>query len=281
MRERHTSWLLALLLVGQLGLITFQLPGRARRHTMLEKTAVALVAPLARLVTATSRNLGGLSGVLRRQTTLLAENRRLEAENEALHLEILQLRNADSDAKRLAAALDYARPLDGSLQVADVVFADYSSRLRALLLFTGRHPARQNQPVVAPGGLVGRVILPVGSYAKVQLITDRAAAVGAMIERTRRQGLIRGRTAVELELDLVPLQADVRPGDRVVTSGIDGLYPRGLPIGEVLSVESSGELFHRIRVRPAVDFGFLDQVYLIDSEPLPEEFRQGLSGAPR
>lgn len=280
MSERRTGWLLALLLVGQLVLITVQLPASVRRQTPIEKAMVWLVAPAARLVKAVSEVPGSLAERLRRRVDLLEENRRLKEANANLHLEILQLRNADSDAQRLAAALEYARPLEGSLQVADVIYADYSSRLRALLVFTGDHPARRNQPAVAPGGLVGRVIQPAGRYAKVQIITDRAAAVGAMIERTRRQGLIRGRTSTDLELDLVPLQADVRPGDRVVTSGIDGLYPRGLPIGTVLSVESSGELFHRIRVVPAVDFGLLDQVYLIDSEPLPEEFRQGLSGAP-
>jgi len=278
--ERRTGWLLALLLVGQLVLITVQLPASARGQVPLEKAVVWLVAPAARLVTAVSDVPGGAFELLRRRAILLEENRQLKEANESLHLEILRLRNADSDAQRLAAALDYARPLDGSLQVADVIYADYSSRLRALLVFTGDHRARENQPVVAPGGLVGRVLVPTGRYAKVQMITDRAAAVGAMIERTRRQGLIRGRTSTELELDLVPLQADVQPGDRVVTSGIDGLFPRGLAIGTVLSVESSGELFHRIRVAPAVDFGLLDHVYLIDSEPLPEEFRQGLSGAP-
>ena len=95
--------------------------------------------------------------------------------------------------------------------------------------------------MLSPDGLVGRVFTVAGPYAKVQLITDRAAGVGGMILRTRRQGVVRGGgRGSGLELDYVPLQADVRPGDRVLTAGIDGVYPRGIPIGTVVSVEPGG-----------------------------------------
>jgi rod shape-determining protein MreC len=79
----------------------------------------------------------------------------------------------------------------------------------------------------------------------------------------------------------VPLQADVRPGDRVMTAGIDGIFPRGVPLGTVLSVEPGGQLFHKIRVAPAVDFGTLDQVYLLEHSPVPEEVERAVPGAPR
>ncbi len=141
-------------------------------------------------------------------------------------------------------------------------------------------PARVNQPVLSPEGLVGRVVNVAGPYAKVQLITDRAAGVGGMILRTRRQGVVRGggRGSGGLELDYVPLQADVRPGDRVLTAGIDGVYPRGIPVGTVVSVEQGGQLFHRIQLAPAVDFGALDQVYLLDYEAVPQKVKEGRPG---
>jgi rod shape-determining protein MreC len=108
----------------------------------------------------------------------------------------------------------------------------------------------------------------------VQLITDRAAGVGGMILRTRRQGVVRGGLGTGLELDYVPLQADVRPGDRVLTAGIDGVYPRGIPIGTIASVEPGGQLFHRINVAPAVDFGTLDQVYLLEYQAVPQTLKE-------
>jgi rod shape-determining protein MreC len=117
---------------------------------------------------------------------------------------------------------------------------------------------------------VGRVVVVAGGFAKVQLVTDGAASVGAMIERTRRQGIVHGGEQGTLELDFVPLQADVRVGDAVVSAGIDGIFPRGLPIGKINSVEPGNELFHRIGLTPAVDFGRLDQVYLLERESLAE-----------
>ena len=75
------------------------------------------------------------------------------------------------------------------------------------------------------------------------------------------------------------MQADVRPGDQVVTAGIDGLYPRGIPLGVVAEVQEGGQLFHRIVVAPAVDFGRLDQVYLLDYLAVPGELREAAPSA--
>jgi len=136
-----------------------------------------------------------------------------------------------------------------------------------------------NQPVVSGDGLVGRVVVAAGPYAKVQLIADRSASVGGMIERTRRQGVVRGAGRGSLELDFVPLQADVRVGDMVVTAGIDGIYPRGIPVGQVVEVEPGGELFHKIRMAPTVDFGVLEVVYLLDREPVPAEVKEAIPDA--
>jgi rod shape-determining protein MreC len=91
-----------------------------------------------------------------------------------------------------------------------------------------------------------------------------------MVSRTRRQGVVRSGPR-GLELDFLPQQADVRVGDRVVTSGIDGIYPRGLPIGVVTEVERGDELFYDLQLEPAVDFGVLDQVYLLEPQPIPDE----------
>jgi len=110
----------------------------------------------------------------------------------------------------------------------------------------------------------------------VQLITDRAAGVGGMILRNHRQGVVRGggRGSGALELDYVPLQTDVRVGDQVLTAGIDGVYPRGIPVGTVIKVEGGGQLFHNVQLAPAVDFGALDQVYLLDYAAVPPRLKE-------
>jgi rod shape-determining protein MreC len=169
----------------------------------------------------------------------------------------------------------YPTPPAGRLRAVDIVYVDHASWLRSLIIYTGAERARPNQPVLSPGGLVGRVVTVSGPYAKVQMITDRLAGVSAMILRNRRQGVVRGGGRGNgLELDYVPLQADVRPGDRVLTAGIDGVYPRGIPVGTIASVEPGGQLFHRINVAPAVDFGTLDQVYLLEYQAVPQTLKE-------
>jgi rod shape-determining protein MreC len=273
--ERGTRWLLVVVLVAQLFLIAAQLPDTGGSSSLLEASLVRAIAPLGRLVDGVYDLVGGFGDNLKLRRTLLEENRRLKQEVARQRLRAMEAWRLEQDLERLSRALDYVGAELGPLRAADVVFIDHRPFQRTLVLWTGGQAAERNQPVVAVSGLVGRVVLPAGAYAKVQLVTDRSASVGAMIERTRRQGVVRGVGAGSLELDFVSLQADVRVGDRVVTAGIDGIYPRGLPVGTVIEVRPGEELFHRIRLRPAVDMGQLDLVYLLPRLAVPDEMREG------
>ncbi len=278
--ERHVRWLLILLLVAQLILLSAQVPAAGGERTRLEAAMVAVVAPFAHLVAGGSGLMASAAEGLALRGRLIEENRRLSAEVESLRRERARSFGLQADLDQLTEAIKYARPGgEGELRVADIVYVDHASWLKTLLLYVGSGPIVRDQPVVSGEGLVGRVVLVTGPYAKVQLVTDRAASVGAMVERTRRQGVVRGAGGGALEMDFVPLQADVREGDRVVTAGIDGIYTRGIPVGTVIEVSPGNELFHRIRLRPAVEFGELDQVYVIEREAVPEEVREALPDA--
>lgn len=272
MSERHTLWLLLLVLAAQLLLLAVQVRGDTGA-TLLEQWTVRLVAPIPRFVGTITGSMEGLGEGMRRRQELEAETKRLNARIDELERQLFRLRNVEEERDRLAAALEYTPLVPGKLRPTQVVYLDHSSVLRTLILFCGGTPARLDQPVLTPDGLVGRVILVAGPYAKVQLLTDRAAAVSAVIERTRRQALVRGGTD-NLELDFVPIQAPVAVGDRVITAGTDGVYPRGIPIGTVSRVRPGGELFREISIAPAVDFSHLDRVYLLDSEPVPQSLME-------
>jgi rod shape-determining protein MreC len=265
--ERAARWLLVILLLGELLLLSRQVTRRGGRPPLIEGATVSLLGPAARGVHNVEEGLGGIGRGMRTRKSLRGENDQLRERVADLERELLRLRALEGEFLRLGQAVRYSRRRGDELQVADVVYADYTSWLRSLLLYTGEAPARHNQPVVHSRGLVGRVVAAGGAYAKVQLVTDRTSAVGAMLERTGRQGVIRGDGAASLELDYVPLQADVLPGDRVVTAGIDGIYPRGIPIGAVRNVSKGNQLFHRVEVVPLVDFGSLDHVYLLPALP--------------
>ena len=125
--------------------------------------------------------------------------------------------------------------------------------------------------VIAALGGVGRLIVPAVRSAKVQLLVDRNAAAGALIERSRAQGVVLGTGDERLRMDYVSEVADVAVGDIVVTSGIDGIYPKGFVIGKVDAVEKNGSAFKRISVRPAVDFLSLEEVLVITTPPPARE----------
>jgi rod shape-determining protein MreC len=270
--ERRTGWVLIVVLVGQLVYLAIQ--GARAGETRLEGVGLRVLGPMAHGVASIPEELAGAREGVKLRGTLLEENRRLRREAADLRLRLLRLTDVEGELLRLGNAVRYPTPPAGRIRAVDIVYADHTSWLRTLILYTGQVAAQRNQPVLSPDGLVGRVVSVAGSYAKVQLITDRAAGVGGMILRTRRQGVVRGGLGTGLELDYVPLQADVRPGDRVLTAGIDGVYPRGIPIGTIASVEPGGQLFHRINVAPAVDFGTLDQVYLLEYQAVPQTLKE-------
>jgi rod shape-determining protein MreC len=132
--------------------------------------------------------------------------------------------------------------------------------------------------VIAPAGVVGRVVVSSLRAAKVQLLIDRNAAAGAIIERSRAQGVVVGGGDGRLLLEYMSEGFDVTVGDDVVTSGIDGIYPKGLVIGKVDDVEKSGAAYRRISVRPAVNFSALEEVLVVMS-PTPTRDSAGGSGS--
>ncbi len=280
MSERRARWLFLAVLGAQLLALSLQVPNPGRRGSFPESLGLRLLGPLARGVDSGADGAASVRESFRRRAALVEDNRRLQAELERLRVEVMRLEESDDEARRLAAALDYGRLSHASLRVADVVYGDFSSWLRTLVVRTGGAHVALNQAVVAPAGLVGRVILVAGPYAKVQMVIDRSASVSAYLEPSHRQGIVRGDGNGGLELDFVLQQADVGVGDRVFTAGIDGIYPRGIPVGTVTAVRPGGELFHAISVAPTVDFGKLEQVYIVDSQPLPQALKEASPAHP-
>ena len=192
------------------------------------------LAPLASFVNFVGDSVRNMGANIRLNRSLREENQRLQVRVEELQRQNMRLFGAEAEVERLSAAVDYQRAAGAPLKAADIVYIDHASWLQTAIVSVEEGSVEPNQPVISTGGLVGRVVLTAGTYAKIQLITDRSASVGAMIQRSRRQGVIRGSGAGSLELDYIPAQAAVKVGDLVVTAGIDGVYPRGVPVGTVV-----------------------------------------------
>jgi rod shape-determining protein MreC len=280
---RNSRWLAGALLVGQLLLVAAQTPDRSgRAPNLLSAVVLSTVGPLARGVASTGEAFAGAGRAMRTRSQLAEENQRLRSELLELRRERLRLDGLELESEALARGLDFAHASGLELRAVEVVYLDPSSWLRALVARVGARGARVDQVVLTEKGVVGRVIEAHGPWAKVQLITDRAAAVGVVLERARRQGIARGTAPDELEIDYIPRQTEVVVGDRVLTAGIDGVYPRGLPVGVVVGVEPGSEMFHRVRVQPLVDLSQLATVYLLDGvAPPPRVDASGSDSAVR
>jgi len=271
--EKRIRWLLVGVLVGQLMLLSAQVRSEDRNYSVLEASMLRLVAPLVRAVDGSAAAVSSLRGRFETRKALREDNEKLRGELEAMRKDRVETFGLEQKLELLSKAASYAQSSGSPPRVADVVLLDYGSWQQTLMLYVGDQGVERQQPVVTDAGLVGRVVVAAGRYAKVQMITDRSASVGAMIERTRRQGIVRGGERSFLGMDFVPLQEVVKVGDRVLTAGIDGVYPRGIPVGTVVSVRPGGELFHRISLVPAVDLGRLDQVFLLQPERVPPDLQ--------
>ena len=279
MSERRVAVLFAVCLAVLLALLTLQAPERAG------DLALWVEGPIKRFVAVAA---GAVGRYREDRSTVDA----LERDNEELRNRLREVESAYAaavgvrlEADLVSEPLRYEPPPRADLLRADIVYVDHRSFRRTAILHLpdgrdGEDWARR--PVTTTDGLLGRVISASGNYARVLLVTDRDSSVGAMIERTRRQGIVRGTSeAGSLSLMFLPLQVDVRPGDRVITAGIDGVFPRGVPIGTITSVESDGDLFHDIRIVPSVDLGSLNHAFVWRREPLPEVFMDGGDGTDR
>jgi rod shape-determining protein MreC len=127
--------------------------------------------------------------------------------------------------------------------------------------------------VLGVDGVVGRVVEPVAERAAtVQLLVDANAAAAVVFERSRAAGIaVGGQSDGTLRADFVPVLADVRVGEQVTTSGLDGIYPAGFPVGRVESIVGAGSPSRSIRIRPATDFSYLSAVLLVRDRPRTDE----------
>lgn len=170
---------------------------------------------------------------------------------------------------RLRELLNFRKTFTEEVVAAEIIAKDPTSWFKTVIINKGSKDGLvTGMPVVVPEGIAGQVIETAGHYAKVLLITDPNSAVDGLAQRTRVRGLIKGGTSRECRFQYVPSKEDVRVGDTIVSSGLDGIYPKGLRVGEITQVEKGpAEFFQTILVQPFVDFEKLEEVLIILNPP--------------
>ena len=261
-RQRAGHLFLAVML-GHVILISAQVNSRSG-VPVLEAVTFGIFAEV-------QRGTSAVASVVRRVWHGYVGLRQVKADNDELRR---QLASAEIQLQEQRALADRSRAFERLLDLrdhsklsaaaAEIIGASATPDFRTLTIDKGtRDGLRPNMAVIAPAGVVGRIVVPSAHAAKVQLLIDRNAAAGAIIERSRAQGVAVGAGDERLRLEYVSEVADVTVGDAVVTSGIDGIFPKGFVIGRVETVEKNGGAYKRITVKPAVDFSSLEAVLVV------------------
>ncbi len=201
--------------------------------------------------------------------TVRSENMVLRAEAQRLKLQALQVEEIREENARFRRLLALRERLPLATLAGEVVGREAGGWMRTLTVNRGRGSGIGRQvPVIVPEGLVGRVVQVRAGASVVQLLNDPASTVGAVAQRTRTPGLVEGDTTGRVRFKFMTRdKAQVAVGDLVVTSGLGGLFPKGLPIGQVVAIQDKGSaLFHYAVLAPAVDFTRVEEVLLLTGQ---------------
>jgi len=198
-----------------------------------------------------------------------AENRRLRAEVQGLRVGALRVTETDDENRRLRRLLALQENLPLTTLSGEIIAREWGGWIRSLTVNRGRG---DNVPrltaVISPNGLIGRVVDVRLGVSIVQVLTDPTSIVGAHVLRTRTPGIVEGDPRGTLRFKFMARDgASIQSGDMLVTAGQGGLFPRGIPIGTVRSIDNRGAaLFHYADLTPAVDFARVDEVLLVTGD---------------
>jgi rod shape-determining protein MreC len=192
------------------------------------------------------------------------QNEELRNENDVLKLEISQLQSKAAEGDRLAALLNFRQSrLKVPMVMARVIGASASSASHTVEIDRGeRDGIRRNMAVITPDGAVGKIIECYRDTAQVLLLNDKDGGAGAMLVGSRIQSPVKGTGEPMLSMSYVAAEETVNAGEKIVTSGMDKIFPRDVPIGTVLDVKQ-GNPFKQIRVRPAARLDRLEEVIVL------------------
>jgi rod shape-determining protein MreC len=247
-------------------LLTLQMRG----YTAVAADALAVVTtPIQSTLARINRSAVGVWSTYRDWKNVRAENRRLRDEAQQLRVEALQVTETIEENRRLRRllALKAAMPLE--TLSGEIIAREWGGWVRSLTVNRGRsdHVSRMTA-VIAPDGLIGRVVDVRPGASVVQVLIDPASTVGAHAVRSRTAGIVEGEPRGTMRFKYMARDGSgLEVGDLVVTSGSGGLFPRGIPIGRVRAIDDRGSaLFHYAQLAPAVDFARIDEVLLIVGE---------------
>ncbi|MEO6162729.1 MAG: rod shape-determining protein MreC [Candidatus Binatia bacterium] len=197
-----------------------------------------------------------------------SENERLRKRLQTLEIERQRLLEAEATNRRLQQLLDFRSELPAGAITASIIAASATSWFQSCVLNKGSADGvRQGMGVVTPLGVIGKVVTVTGRTAKVLLLTDPNSGIDVLVQRTRSRGIVSGSLESGTVLKYIKRSEDVQEGDRLVTSGLDSVFPKGMLAGTVIKVrKQSRGLFQTVEVLPAVQASLVEEVLVVSGE---------------
>jgi len=263
--KKHQSIIIACLLVIISLIILSYSVKQPNKDSFFRRLVLEAAAPLADMITVSFK---GLDEVWKRYIILVGmeeENRRLKKDNALLTQEIIQYREGYLEGIRLQKLLALQEKVKYPTITARVIDRDQTSIIKTILINKGTsHGLRVDLPVVADQGVVGRIIEASWHASKILLLIDENSNIDALVEETRIQGILQGAGSSGCSLKYIPKTETVALGNIVISSGLSGLFPKGLLLGVVKNVDKTNSgLFQKIDIAPFVDFARLEEVTVI------------------
>jgi rod shape-determining protein MreC len=230
----------------------------------IERQFLTLVSPLQKSITLASDGIAAIRTSIFGSSDAARE--RLQRENAQLKEQLVDYEERRQENERLKTLLSFSAQREERMVAARIIGVDATSWFRSIIIDRGSsEQIREGMAVVSAFGVVGRVVTTTPHSSRVLLVIDAASKISTLIERTRSRAICRG-DGDDMSLDYLPLDDDVQVGDLLVTSGLGGVFPKGLIIGAVTRVDKQGfDMFQTVKVKPAVDFEHLEEVLVIVS----------------
>jgi len=262
--SRHKS---LVLLAGVILLQVLLLAVQIKRDSQGRLIRVWTVGALSPFQRAGAHGVGSIRGIWNHYFALqntTRDNEHLRRENDALKLQITQLQSKAAEADRLAGLLNFRKlHMEVPMVGARVIGASAGTATQTIDIDRGeRDGIKRNMGVITPDGVVGKVIESYPNTAQVLLLTDKDSGVGALLAESRVQSPVGGTGDPLLFMKYVPNDDSVNTGEHVVTSGMDRIFPRDLPVGTIVDIKP-GNPFKQIRVRPAANLERLEEVIVL------------------
>lgn len=258
------------LLLSLVGICLLLLTLQTRGYGSAASDVFAIVTtPISTGLAKASRSTFGLWSTYLDWKNVRAENRRLREEVQQLRVQALRVSDTDVENQRLRRLLALQERLPLTTLSGEIIAREWGGWIRSLTVNRGRG---DNIPrlsaVISPDGLVGRIVDVRPGASIVQVLTDPASTVGAHVLRTRTPGIVEGDPRGTLRFKFMARDgASIQSGDVLVTAGQGGLFPRGIPIGTVRTIDNRGAaLFHYAELTPAVDYARVDEVLLVTGD---------------